>query len=50
VRAEANGYRLVDLGSTNGVIVNERPVREHDLVDNDHLKLGHTEFKFKSIS
>src|SRR5581483_4488972 len=51
VRVEANGnYKLVDLGSTNGIVVNDKKVREHELVDNDQFKLGRTEFKFKSIS
>ena len=51
VRVESNGnYKLVDLGSTNGIVVNDKKVREHELVDNDQFKLGRTEFKFKSIS
>jgi hypothetical protein len=49
VRFEGNMFRLVDLGSTNGMVVNDKKVREHDLVDNDHVKLGKTEFKFKSL-
>ncbi len=50
VRAEGGGYKLVDLGSTNGIVVNDKKVREHELVDNDQFRLGRTEFKFKSIS
>ena len=49
VRADVAGYKLVDLGSTNGIVVNEKKVREHELVDNDQFRLGRTEFKFKSI-
>jgi pSer/pThr/pTyr-binding forkhead associated (FHA) protein len=49
VRFENNVFRLVDLGSTNGIVVNDKKVREHELVDNDHFKVGKTEFKFKSI-
>jgi pSer/pThr/pTyr-binding forkhead associated (FHA) protein len=41
---------LRDLGSTNGIVVNNKKVREHDLVDNDMFRLGRTEFKFKSIT
>ena len=48
VRFEGNGYRIVDLGSTNGIVVNDRRVKDHELVDNDLLKVGRTEFKFKS--
>ena len=43
-------YVLEDLGSTNGVVLNDKKVREHDLVDGDTLRLGRTEFKFKSIN
>jgi hypothetical protein len=51
VRVEPSGsYKLVDLGSTNGIVVNDKKVREHELVDNDVFRLGRTEFKFKSIS
>jgi hypothetical protein len=50
VRWEHGAYKLVDLGSTNGIVVNDKKVREHELVDNDLFKLGKSEFKFKSIS
>jgi FHA domain/von Willebrand factor type A domain len=50
VRNEGGNYKLVDLGSTNGIVVNDKKVREHELVDNDQFRLGRTEFKFKSIS
>lgn len=44
------GFSLVDPGSTNGCYVNERKVTKHDLVDNDMITLGKTNFKFKSIN
>jgi hypothetical protein len=51
VRLEPGGFfKLVDLGSTNGIVVNNKKVKEHELVDNDQFRLGRTEFKFKSIS
>lgn len=50
VRPEGNSFKLFDLGSTNGIIVNEKKVMEHELIDNDQFRLGRTEFKFKSIS
>jgi hypothetical protein len=50
VRFEGGSYKLVDLGSTNGIVVNDKKVREHDLVDNDLIRFGRTEFKFKSVS
>lgn len=50
VRFDGTNYKLVDLGSTNGIVVNDKKVREHDLIDNDQFRLGRTEFKFKSIT
>lgn len=44
------GFTLVDNGSTNGCYVNDRKVAKHDLVDNDMVTLGKTNFKFKSIN
>ncbi len=50
IRKSGDGaFTMVDLGSTNGVVVNDKKVREHFLVDNDAFRLGRTEFKFKSI-
>ena len=50
VRQAEGGFKMVDLGSTNGMLVNDKKVKEHYLVDNDVFRLGTTEFKFKSIS
>lgn len=44
-----NGFRLNDLGSTNGTYVNDKRVSTHDLVDNDNVKLGQVNFKYKSL-
>jgi pSer/pThr/pTyr-binding forkhead associated (FHA) protein len=42
---------LVDGGSTNGCYVNDRKIQgKQDLVDNDMVTLGKTNFKFKSIN
>lgn len=49
IRKVDGGYKLVDLGATNPIIVNDKRVKEHFLVDNDNFRLGRTEFKFKSI-
>jgi pSer/pThr/pTyr-binding forkhead associated (FHA) protein len=43
------GFSLIDPGSTNGCYVNDKRVQKHDLVDNDTITLGKTNFKFKSI-
>lgn len=47
--ATANGFRLNDLGSTNGTWVNDKRVSTHDLVDNDNVRLGRLNFKYKSL-
>jgi hypothetical protein len=49
VRLEGRAFKIVDLGSTNGMTINDRKVREHELVDNDRIVLGRSEFKFKSV-
>jgi hypothetical protein len=45
-----NGFTLIDNGSTNGTLVNERRVQRHDLIDNDVIKFGKTDCKFKTIN
>jgi len=51
VNASPQGFMLVDGGSTNGCYVNDRKiVGKQDLVDNDMVTLGKTNFKFKSIN
>jgi uncharacterized membrane protein len=50
VRYDGNTYKIVDLGSTNGIVLNDKKVRESDLVDGDSFKLGRSEFKFKAIN
>ncbi len=44
------GFTLIDGGSTNGCYVNDKKVAKNDLVDNDMITLGKTNFKFKSIN
>jgi hypothetical protein len=44
------GFTLHDNGSTNGTFVNDRKVQKQDLVDNDMITIGKTNFKFKSIN
>jgi len=50
VKYDGNTYKIIDLGSTNGIVLNDKKVRESDLVDGDSFKLGRTEFKFKAIN
>ncbi len=44
------GFTLHDNGATNGCYVNDRKVQKQDLVDNDVITLGKTNFRFKSIN
>ncbi len=48
--ATGGGFRVNDLGSTNGTFVNDKRITSHDLVDNDNVRLGRTPFKFKSMN
>jgi hypothetical protein len=51
INASPQGFMLVDGGSTNGSYVNDRKIQgKQDLVDNDTITLGKTNFKFKSIN
>jgi pSer/pThr/pTyr-binding forkhead associated (FHA) protein len=50
INCSPQGYTLIDGGSTNGSYVNDRKIAgKHELVDNDMITLGKTNFKFKSI-
>ncbi|HEY5950077.1 MAG TPA: FHA domain-containing protein [Kofleriaceae bacterium] len=44
------GFTVIDNGATNGTYVNDRKIQKHELVDNDVITLGKTNFKFKSIN
>jgi pSer/pThr/pTyr-binding forkhead associated (FHA) protein len=51
ITASPEGFSLVDGGSTNGSYVNHHKIQgKHDLIDNDMVTLGKTNFKFKSIN
>lgn len=49
IRHENGEFTLVDLDSTNGTYCNERRVSREDLIDNDKIRFGRTELKFKSL-
>ena len=38
---------MIDLDSKNGTFVNQKKASKEDMIDNDTLRLGKTEFKFK---
>ena len=48
VRREADGYVVVDLESTNGILVNGRGVKRVALADGDRLQLGTTSLSFET--
>jgi hypothetical protein len=47
LRRENGAYRIVDLGSTNGIEVNGRRLRQATLEDGDTIVLGSTEVVFE---
>jgi hypothetical protein len=44
----SGGFVLTDLGSTNGTLVNDEPIREHTLHDGDRITIGETVLEFRS--
>jgi hypothetical protein len=48
IRRTDAGFVLTDLGSTNGTLVNDRPVQEHLLDDADRVTIGETTLEFRS--
>lgn len=49
IRYEDGEFVVVDLDSTNGTYVNDKRISRCDLIDNDKIRLGRTELKFKSL-
>lgn len=47
VRAAADGYRIRDLGSTNGTLVNGDVVTDHRLADGDEIVVGATTIRYE---
>ena len=47
VRREGDAYVIIDLDSTNGVLVNRRAVKRAVLQDGDRIELGATELMFE---
>ena len=46
LQQDGDGYRIVDLGSMNGTLLNGRPVEKAPLEDGDRITLGSTEIVF----
>jgi len=49
IRHENGTFTISDLDSTNGTFVNDRRITKYDIIDNDKIRLGRTELKFKSL-
>lgn len=47
LRRHGDGYVLVDLGSTNGTLVNGRNVTEHQLRNGDRIEIGETTLVYR---
>jgi hypothetical protein len=47
VRRDGGDFVLVDLGSTNGTLVNDRPVSQATLEDGDRITIGRTVLEFR---
>jgi hypothetical protein len=50
IREEGGGFVLVDLGSTNGTLLNGRRIDREPLSDGDTITLGSTQIVFGSLS
>ncbi len=49
LRREGDAWVLVDLGSTNGSLVNDKPTRSHELSHGDRLRFGTSELIFDGM-
>ncbi len=49
IRHEEGMFVIVDLDSTNGTYVNDQRCSKEEIIDNDRVRLGRTEMKFKSL-
>jgi hypothetical protein len=47
IRQESGAFWIVDLGSTNGLRVNETPVTRHELINGDRVEVGSTTMVFR---
>jgi hypothetical protein len=49
IRYEGGSFIVTDLGSSNKTFVNDERISEQELIDNDKIKIGKTELKFKCL-
>ena len=48
IHRKNNGIFFIDKNSTNGTYVNDQLISEHQLVDNDQIRIGNTIFSFNT--
>ena len=49
IRHENGNYQIMDLDSMNGTFINGKRTRTDTIIDNDTVRFGKTEFKFKAL-
>jgi hypothetical protein len=49
IRYDNGNFVVIDLDSRNGTYVNQKKISKEDLIDNDTVRLGKSEFKFKAL-
>ncbi|HEX2026318.1 MAG TPA: FHA domain-containing protein, partial [Actinomycetota bacterium] len=47
IRRDGGDFVVVDLGSTNGTLVNDHPVSQATLEDGDRITIGRTVLEFR---
>jgi pSer/pThr/pTyr-binding forkhead associated (FHA) protein len=47
IRRQGEDFVVVDLGSTNGTLVNDNPISEARLEDGDRITIGRTVLEFR---
>jgi hypothetical protein len=47
IRQESGSFWVIDLGSTNGLRVNDAPVSRHELINGDRVEIGSTTMVFR---
>jgi hypothetical protein len=50
IRHEDDAFMLIDLDSTNGTYVNDKRIAKQEIFDNDTLRFGKVEMRFKSLN
>ena len=49
-RDSDGSYEIMDQGSTNGTVVNNKKIKKHYLKNDDIIRLGFIQFRFQSTS